>query len=465
MEAFALNQIRFLLILVPPGTTKSSIVSVCYPAWRWIKTPSLRFLVGANESDLAERDSMACRRVVLSEWYTQAYRTDRNRQSIWQLRADKNESNWYETTAGGHRQAVTVGKSVVGKKGDENIMDDPNDAKKIHSKAECRRVKQWYGEAFFNRVNDFKTAKHCMIGQHTGTDDLQSTVEKDPDWVVLSLPEEFDSARRCVTFLPARPDKPFFVDPRKKDGDWLRPTRFGPEEKRIFGKRYGPRAYAAQHQQKPEKLEGRMFDRANVNRVGAIPVGTRIARYWDTAASEDDSACYSSGVLLGKTPSGRTIILHERRGRWNPAQRNREIREMAFRDQKISGCTGYRLYWEKGAADSGKERDQELAKYLHGLPAFADPARGDKIERATPFSAQWEAGNVDLYDDGGDWIEEYLEAMEGFPAADNKDTTDASSGCYNKLSATSSAEPAAAPPEQTVVGQLPKGTFRTRSYG
>lgn len=403
---------------------------------------------------------MACRRIVLSDWYTKAFRRDKSGNVLWNLRADKNESEWYETTRGGHRQAVTVGKSVIGKKGDENIMDDPNDAKKIHSRAENKRVRQWYGEAFFNRVNDFKTGKHMMIGQRTGLEDLQETVVRNRDWVTLCLPEEFDPARRCKTFLPSKPDVPFFVDPRTTAGEWLRPERFGPEEKRIFGSMYGPRAYAAQHQQKPEALEGRMFDRANLRYVKAVPVGTTHLRYWDTAASEGESACYSSGVHMGRTPEGRYIIMGEIRGRWNPAERNKRMRSSGIQDSRRAGCIGYRLFWEKGAADSGKERDQNLAKYLAGLPAYSDPARGDKQTRAEPFSAQWEAGNVDILDDGGEWMELYLEAMEAFPGREQKDTTDASSGAFNKLAMSASdVDPETADESETEFGQLPSGTF------
>jgi predicted phage terminase large subunit-like protein len=62
---------------------------------------------------------------------------------------------------------------------------------------------------------------------------------------------------------------------------------------------------------------------------------------------------------------------------------------------------------------------------------YADPVKGDKIERAEPFAAQWQAGNVKLV--SGSWNRAYLEELRSFPNGKNDDQVDGSSGGYNKL--------------------------------
>jgi predicted phage terminase large subunit-like protein len=467
-EAVAVGQITHLICLVPPGTTKSTIWTQCYPAWRWAKDPSSRFLVGSNSDDNASRDSMATRRIVESELYQQAYCHDDKGNRLWGLSDEQNAKGWFNTTETGHRQSVTVNGVITGKKGDELLLDDPNDARKVHSTAERNRVRSWFGEGFYSRSNDPKTARYVVDGQHTHTDDLQSHLIKQGGWTVFRAPEQYDPRERCVV------PEINFADPRTKEGEWLRPERFGPREKEQAKRIMGARAYAAQHDLKPLSATGRMFDRNKITAITALPVGTALVRYWDTAATVGESACYTSGVLMGRTPEGRYIVVHVKRGQWTPAERNLVMRNTGFSDMAILGKSSYRMYFEKGTADAGVERDADLIAYLAGIPVESDPARGDKQVRAEPLSSQWAAGNVcyvldqtgGIYEAAGErtgWNLDYLDEMEAFPDQSLKDSVDASSGAFNKLvQYASDVDPGTADEGDTYLGSLPKGVFSNR---
>jgi hypothetical protein len=58
---------RNLLITVPPGFMKSSIVSVMAPAWRWINRPSWRAIFASGNPGVAVRDSLKCRAILDSQ--------------------------------------------------------------------------------------------------------------------------------------------------------------------------------------------------------------------------------------------------------------------------------------------------------------------------------------------------------------------------------------------------------------
>lgn len=449
------GQIRQGLVMVPPGTTKTTIFSVCLPAWGWAQDPTGRALVASTDKDNANRDSIATRQLVNSELYRTAYMTDADGQAKWTLADDQNTKGWFNTTSNGHRVALSVGGVVVGKKGDRLILDDPNDTRKVHSVADTKAVIQWFGEGFFNRVNDFTTATYLVVGQQTGVLSLQSHLIKQGGWTILRLPEEYNPDKPCSITR----GRVTICDPRTRRGQWLRPRRFGPEEKAIAVRAMGTLAYNAQHNQDAQKREGRMFDRNKVNIVKTYPVGTKAVRYWDTAATTGETSCFSVGVLIGRTPEGRTVIIDVAKGRWTPADRNKRMRNEGLLDMRRSGLAYYRLYWEKGISDSGVERDADLLAYLNGIPAQSDPAKGKKEERAEPVSAQWAGGNVDVVE--GDWNEDYLDTMESFPGP-FKDDADATSGGYNKLSEMSSdVDPVTADESETEVGRLPRGTFRT----
>jgi hypothetical protein len=73
LEAVTLGEIKNLLINVPPGTSKSTIVSVMWPAWEWATRIGHRYF-GASYSDtLSIRDATFCRNIISSERYKRAY--------------------------------------------------------------------------------------------------------------------------------------------------------------------------------------------------------------------------------------------------------------------------------------------------------------------------------------------------------------------------------------------------------
>src|SRR5690606_34153287 len=71
LEAITSGEINRLLINVPPGTSKSTLVSVFWPAWEWgaKKLPNKRFISASHEQGLAVRDALKMRRLIQSEWY------------------------------------------------------------------------------------------------------------------------------------------------------------------------------------------------------------------------------------------------------------------------------------------------------------------------------------------------------------------------------------------------------------
>ena len=95
LEAVSAGKINRLIINVPPGTLKSLIVSVFFPAWEWISQPEQRYLSVTNEESLAVRDALKMKQVVNSEWY----------QAYWplSLQKDQNEKTLFINDKTGYR--------------------------------------------------------------------------------------------------------------------------------------------------------------------------------------------------------------------------------------------------------------------------------------------------------------------------------------------------------------------------
>src|SRR5712671_4877999 len=64
---------RNLVVNVPPGSLKSTIFSVCLPAWRWVEKPGWRGLFTSGSERIALRDSMKCRELLESRWYRDSF--------------------------------------------------------------------------------------------------------------------------------------------------------------------------------------------------------------------------------------------------------------------------------------------------------------------------------------------------------------------------------------------------------
>lgn len=108
---FGTGNVYNLLINMPPRAMKSLIVSVFFPAWAWIDDPWLRFLYSSYAQDLATDHSVACRRVIESDWYQERWG------HCFQLAGDQNLKTKFENDHRGVRQSTSVGGTGTGKGG------------------------------------------------------------------------------------------------------------------------------------------------------------------------------------------------------------------------------------------------------------------------------------------------------------------------------------------------------------
>lgn len=117
-----------LLINIPPGTTKSTIVTIMFPAWLWAKDPTLRIISNSYSSDISTEHAIKSRDIILSDRYIKLF--------PWvQIRKDKSGKQSYDTTANGARYTTSTGGAITGKHAHLIINDDPQNPKQAESEA------------------------------------------------------------------------------------------------------------------------------------------------------------------------------------------------------------------------------------------------------------------------------------------------------------------------------------------
>lgn len=389
------------MLFVPPRHGKTEMVTIRYPIWRLVNTPTFRVILGAYNQTLAEKFNLKARRLAMYAGV--------------ELSKDRRLLEDWETTDGGGIRATGVGSGVTGMGADLIIIDDPvKSREEAQSEAYRDRVWDWYTNDLYTRLEPAATIILIMTRWHS--DDLAGRILSSEDkfsWRVVSLPAE------------AEEDDPL----GRRVGDPLCPYRFDKLELERIHRVIG-RDYFALYQQRPRPREGDMFKRSWFEIIRALPADCQFVRYWDKAGTADGGK-YTSGALAGYS-NGLFVIADIVRGRWAAADRERIIRQTAILDHASYGPVSTWVEQEPGSG--GKDSAQGTIRNLAGFEVHADKVTGSKEVRAEPMSSQAEAGNVKLL--SAPWNSQFLDELTNFPTGAFSDQVDSSSGAFNKLATT-----------------------------
>ncbi|WP_435371435.1 phage terminase large subunit [Mesorhizobium liriopis] len=419
LEAVTDGRINRLLINVPPGTMKSLLTSVLWPAWEWgpIGRPSLRYLTSSYTEKYVKRDSRRMRDLVTSEWY----------QSLWpEVSLVRAGEASFANTRTGNREGVPFA-SLTGGRGDRVIIDDPHSTETAESEAERLNTIRIFRESVPTRLNDPKTSAIIVIMQRLHEGDVSGEIMKlGLGYEHLMLPMEFEPDRACHTAIG-------FTDPRHEDGELLFPERFPREVVERDKIPMGSYAVAGQFQQRPAPRSGGMFQRGDFEIVDAVPSNVRRCRAWDFAATAEKPGKqpdWTVGLRMAWA-NGTFYVEDVRRDRWSPGDVERNLKNTASQDGLQ---VTIRIPEDPGAA--GKADAATKVKLLAGHNIKVVRPTGDKATRAKPASAQAEAGNVKLV--RGKWNDTFLDEVCSFPNAQHDDQVDAFADALNELALGSS---------------------------
>ena len=145
--------------------------------------------------------------------------------------------------------------------------------------------------------------------------------------------------------------------------------------------------------------------------------------------TENKNPDKTAGVLMARLRSGQYIILHAIRRAYAAADVRQLVRNTAITDRGEYQCNNIHIPQDPGQA--GKEQAASYVSYLSGFVVQTHVVSGSKVNRAEPFAAQWQNGNVLLL--AGDWNEEFILELEGFPDAPHDDYVDAASDAFKSV--------------------------------
>ena len=414
------------IVNIPPGTTKSTVLSIMAPAWIHARRPDMRVICASHTQQLTFELGRKCKMVEESPTYRAAFPEMVPTSDQW-------TKSMLMNTAGGGRLCATVGgMSPTGFHAHFIIVDDPLDpqqAKRI-SGVEIEAANNFMDEVLSSRKVDKAVAITWLIMQRLHQNDpsghrLAKATEKIRH---ICLPAELS-----VKVRPIRLRRRY-----KATGGLLDPVRLSRtvlDEALIDLREYG---YSGQYRQNPVPRGGGMFKTGRVQIDDAPSLGSKqwvaLVRFWDKAGTQGGGA-YTVGFLMARwRPAGGANdgaddewwILDVVRAQLDSGEREKLILNTTKRDGKR-----VTVGIEQEPGSGGKESAQATVKRLAGYRVKVVPAIGSKEDRADEWSSMVNAEAFKMK--RADWNTELLEEMKFFPYSTYKDQVDAGAGAYTIL--------------------------------
>ena len=298
LAAVSSGDIDRLMVLMPPGSAKSTYASIVFPVWWLSRHPMSSIIATSHTAGLAERFGRQARDLALERGGALGYTLVGNRPA----------GGHWQTSKKGEYFATGVRGPLTGRRADLVIIDDPI---KSHLEADSpvlrERLWDWYRSDLTTRLKPKGSVVLIMTRWHE--DDLGGRLlAQDPDeWRVLRLAALAEGS-----------------DPLAREpGEALWPEW---EDRTALLRRratIGERSWSALYQQTPRPDVGTLFRTESIDILDASPMqdGNLQVRAWDlaaTAGTGGNDPDWTVGIKVGRTRTGRFIILDIQRFRGTP---------------------------------------------------------------------------------------------------------------------------------------------------
>lgn len=427
LEAVSNGEIKRLLINIPPRHSKSTIVSVMWPMWEWIRAPNQKFLAASYSGTLSIRDNLKARRLIQSPWYQERW------SHVFKLSGDQNAKQRFENDKTGYRIATSVGGAATGEGGSRLILDDPHGAQDAQSEAMRETALEWFDQVWATRLNNPKTDAMVVVMQRLHAKDISGHILASSNgWEHICIPAEWDGVPRKTSLGN--------YDPRTKEGDLICPERFGRKEIEQLKVSLGSYGTAGQLQQRPAPSGGGILKTENFRlwpNSKPIPDLFFIVQSYDTAFTEktsgDPTGCCVWGIF--EYENKRQVLLLDC---WNEHLPYPKLKQRVMDDwQAKYGGEKNNLMKPSRKPDvilvEAKGSGQSLLQDLRtsNIPAVPyNPGRADKITRAhmtTPLLETeifWVLESAKNPGKPRTWVAPFITQLEQFPAGEHDEMVD-----------------------------------------
>jgi phage terminase large subunit-like protein len=277
LEAWRHREFLNGVLNLPPGTGKSLLVDVFYPAWVWATEPGHKFLACSYDGDLCLRDSYKIRSILQHSAFLDAWAPKTR------VAPDKTALGRLWTTQGGYRFSTTPdGVGGTGWHFHSASINDPVKPQAVLSPelgAGLEHAERYWSKVLPTRRADPPNFGIMITMQRLVQGDLAGKALDTGKYEHLCLPMRYEPRAHWI-----RGDWSAKLDPRTLPGELLHPARWTPEAVVDLERELADNA-PAQLGQNPIPRTGGLLEEQHLSHEWVdIPAGGYWIQVWDFAA-------------------------------------------------------------------------------------------------------------------------------------------------------------------------------------
>lgn len=237
---------KTIVINVPPGSSKSTIATIAFPAWLWLRRPQISTANISYSSALSMQHAWKARDIVGGQKWNTLFNDLLLIKYGKPLEIIKMNKNEMLNNFKGNRFNTSVDGSILGMHADILIKDDLTSAAQAASEAEREHANEWNDNTTITRRKNPSCYLDIYIGQRLHENDICGHVlSKNIDITHICLPAEITSS---TPVIPAEAISLYtngILDPIRRPKDVLENIKI----------EMGSNAYSGQFMQTPFNLE------------------------------------------------------------------------------------------------------------------------------------------------------------------------------------------------------------------
>lgn len=395
-----------IIINIPPGSTKSTIATIMYPAWLWTQDPSFRIITNSYSGTLSIEHAVKSKDVIMSDQYRMLF-------PEVEIRKDKSAKGMYENTLTGSRYATSTGGTVTGIHAHVIINDDPQNPKQAGSDVLRLSANEHTKTLSSRKVNKSVTLT-ITIMQRLHEEDVTGYLLKKKEDSIFHI---------CLPAEVSDRVKPAELKEKYIDG-LLDPVRIGREVLAEARTDLGSQGYAGQYDQSPFIEGGNIVKKdwfRNISYANFMAIKGRTPMHFfiDTAFDEKKKKTDNdpSGIIATCKIQNNLYIVGAKKI-W------KEFPDLIRFIPEYVESYGYdsRSTIRIEPKANGRSVVQQL-KDETDLNVTETPSPVDsKATRLKAKSPKIECGRVVLVE--GEWNDEFLDEVCGFPTKTHDEYVD-----------------------------------------
>lgn len=385
-----------IIVNIPPGTTKSTIVTIMFPAWLWTQDPTIRIITNSYSADLSIEHATKSRDIISSDKYRRLF-------PEVVLRRDKNAKTSYENTSTGARYTTSTGGTITGKHAHVIINDDPQNPGQAESEVLRETANNHTKTLASRKVNKENTPTITIMQRLHELDVTGYLLKKKADKIKhICLP-----AKDNGNIQPSELKKRYingFLDPVRLNQNIL-------DEALVD---LGSRAYSGQFDQSPVTEGGNIIKEEWFKIISHAQFNERhrgepIIFFADTAYTEK-SENDPTGIIATCKIGNDLYVVNGQKVRYKFPDLCRFIPKYVTRH----GYTEESTIRIEPKANGISVIDQ--LREITELNITRTPSpKDDKATRLNAAAPKIESGRVFLVDGSEEWIEDFITEVCGFP--------------------------------------------------